>query len=77
MKEYRIVQRTNGLGEKDYIIQFKFYHLIWLTLKEKTVFSKRVNITFYDLDDAMIFVEKRMYEERKAKFVEKKVIVEY
>lgn len=77
MKEYRIVQRTNGLGEKDYTVQAKFCHLIWLTLKEKTEFSGRVDITFYDLDDAMIFVEKRMYEERKRTFVEKKVIVEY
>lgn len=77
MKEYRIIQRTNGLGEKDYVVQVKFCHLIWLTLKEKTELSGRVDITFYDLDDAMIFVEKRMYEERKRTFVEKKVIVEY
>lgn len=77
MKEYRIIQRTNGLGEKDYVVQVKFCHLIWLTLTEKTELSGRVDITFYDLEDAMIFVEKRMYEERKLKFVEKKVIVEY
>lgn len=77
MKEYRIVQRTNGLGEKDYKVQAKFCHLIWFTLKEKTKFDGRIDITFYDLDDAMVFVEKRMYEERKRTFVEKKVIVEY
>ena len=83
MKEYRIVQRTNGNGEKDYIVQVKFCHLIWRTLKEKTELgkyvttTKYVNITFYSLEDAMDFTEKRMEEERKTQIVETKVIIEY
>lgn len=79
MKKYRIVKKTNGAGDVYYIVQYRCCLFSWLTIKNpnfKSLYSTKVK-KFHSLENAMLYVENSLYEERKRRIVESKIIMEY